>query len=143
VNKNELVSIWRPIESMPNELLDLQYLNFEGDTLTIILSGKNKGYKFKFHDMIVGMGSYKYTSLNSNFEFSETFKTWINICHLGSEVYSLFRKFDSFYIDCIKTQSYNAYKDVYHKITHYIFVTCDAVIEVVSMYEPVCIEISI
>lgn len=143
MKKNESISVWKPIKSIPNELLDLYSLKFNGDTLTIILLGDNGGYKFEFQDMIVGMGSYKYTSLNSNFEFNEMFKNWIEICHLESKTYSLFQKFDSFYIDWLKEQSYNAYQEAYQKFVHYIFVTCDAIVEVVCVCEPVCTEIFI
>jgi len=140
VNKKECVYVWKPIESIPNEILDLQSLDFKGDTLTIVLLGE-KRYKFEFRDMIVGMGTYKYTSLNSNFKFNEMFKNWIEMCNLGNRVYSLFQKFDSSYIDWLKGQSYNAYYEDYKKLVHYIFVTYDAIIEVVCMREPVCTTI--
>lgn len=135
---NAFVSLWKPLEEISYEILDLNNINFSGDTLTISLCDDKHDYVFTFEELISNCGSFKYTATMHNLEFNDKIGYWYEKCGISGKSYPLLILYASDYLESIKQQSYHAFTNTYKELRHYVFITYDAVIEVVSVKEPHC-----
>ena len=132
------IQLWKPHEDMSNEL-DLDFLKFEGSVLEIGVFDERYRYVFSVPNMIQGLGSYSYTSLEHNLEFNEVLEKWLNELNCKGKAPALYKTTDSDYIKWLTEQSYNVCESIYSKFVHYILVTCDAIVEIVTP-EPIIVR---
>ena len=138
MSDNICVNLWKPISSIPYEVFDVNSIVFKGNTLSISLCDDGYDYYFVFDELITNYGSYKYTTAMHNLELNDKLKEWYEQCGIIGKTYPLLILHSSDYLESTKKQTYYAFTDDYKELKHYVFITYDAMIEVVSCKEPIC-----
>ena len=121
---------WEPIEGIP-EKMTMESLCFDKNGTLIVLESEDGGTKVQilFEDSVLSL---------RNTDEGRRLKT-INFLEkmYGTDYYTswtLFKVTNSTFVEWFNEETYNIYAD--YNIEHYVFLTSDEVVEVLSTYSP-------
>lgn len=123
---------WIPLESMPARLYKESLLD-DGDSLRIILRGETEGqkYSFLFDGLVL---SYRNSDEGSQMRMLEHLHQ--HYSHLEYGNWTLFKMKNSSYLEWFAQESLERYEGIV-EVEHYVFLTSNDVIEVLSADSPV------
>lgn len=127
---------WIPLESMPARLYKESLLD-DGDSLRIILRGETEGqkYSFLFDGLVL---SYRNSDEGSQMRMLEHLHQ--HYSHLEYGNWTLFKMKNSSYLEWFAQESLERY-EVMGEVEHYVFLTSNDVIEVLSADPPTITKI--
>lgn len=122
---------WIPLESMPARLYKESLLD-DGDSLRIILRGETEGqnYSFLFDGLVL---SYRNSDEGSQMRMLEHLHQ--HYAHLEYGNWTLFKMKNSSYLEWFAQESLERYEGIV-EVEHYVFLTSNDVIEVLSADSP-------
>lgn len=127
---------WTPLESMPARLYKESLLD-DGDSLRIILRGETEGqkYSFLFDGLVL---SYRNSDEGSQMRMLEHLDRYY--AHLEYGNWTLFKMKNSSYLEWFAQESLERYEGM-GEVEHYVFLTSNDVIEVLSADPPTITKI--
>lgn len=127
---------WIPLESMPARLYKESLLD-DGDSLRIILRGETEGqkYSFLFDGLVL---SYRNSDEGSRLRILEHLDRYY--AHLEYGNWTLFKMKNSSYLEWFAQESFERYEGM-GEVEHYVFLTSNDVIEVLSADPPTITKI--
>ncbi|WP_214759617.1 hypothetical protein [Exiguobacterium sp. s129] len=122
---------WIPLESIPARLYKESLID-DGDSLRIILSDETEGQKYSFlFDCLVL--SYRNSDEGSRIRMLEHLDK--HYAHLEYGNWTLFKVKNSSYLEWFTRESLKRYESIV-EMEHYVFLTSNDVIEVLSVDAP-------
>ncbi|WP_214736700.1 hypothetical protein [Exiguobacterium sp. s162] len=127
---------WIPLESMPARLYKESLLD-DGGSLRIILRGETEGqkYSFLFDGLVL---SYRNSDEGSRLRMLEHLDRYY--AHLEYGNWTLFKMKNSSYLEWFAQESLERYEGM-GEVEHYVFLTSNDVIEVLSADSPTITKI--
>lgn len=122
---------WIPLESIPARLYKESLID-DGDSLRIIVSDETEGqkYSFLFDGLLL---SYRNSDEGSRIRMLEHLDK--HYAHLEYGNWTLFKMKNSSYLEWFAQESFERYEGM-GEVEHYVFLTSNDVIEVLSVDPP-------